>query len=123
MRHPLPQASICVWALAADTEEEARFLLHTREHWRVGFEQGMRNALLPPADAAAHRYTPYEQEIVDKLRAKAIVGTGAQVGARLREIANELDLDEMAIVTWTYDAQPRHRSYEIIAREFELGPG
>ncbi len=119
-RHPVPQASICVWALAADTEEEARFLLHTREHWRVGFEQGLRHALLPPADAAAHRYTPPEQDVVDRLRAKAIVGTGAQVGARLREIATELDLDEMAIVTWTYDAQPRHRSYELIAREFGL---
>ena len=29
-RYPRPQATICVWALAADTEAEARFLLKTR---------------------------------------------------------------------------------------------
>jgi len=121
--HPSPQASICVWALAADTEAEARRLLHTREHWRVGFEQGLRHALLPPDEAGAQRYTAAEQQIIDRLRAKAIVGTGAQVGARLREIAAELDLDEMAVVTWTYDAAPRHRSYELLAAEFGLRGG
>ncbi len=126
-RHPLPQATICVWALAADTEAEARYLLHSREHWRVGFEQGLRHALLSPAEAAVQRYAPHEQEIVDRLRTKAIVGTGKEVAARLRDIAAGLDLNELAIVTWTYDAAPRHRSYEILAREFGLaarsGPG
>ena len=39
-RHPLPLATICVWALAADTQAEARNLLMTREYWRVGFEKG-----------------------------------------------------------------------------------
>src|SRR4029453_17076697 len=46
--HPAPKPTICVWALAADTDEEARRQLHTREHWRVGFEQGLRWPLLPP---------------------------------------------------------------------------
>src|SRR5207342_1350620 len=47
-RHPKPQATICVWALAADTEAEARRLLMTREFWRVGFEQGLRASLVTP---------------------------------------------------------------------------
>src|SRR4051812_16883106 len=34
-RHPKPQATICVWALAADTEAEARRLAASREHSRV----------------------------------------------------------------------------------------
>ena len=29
-------------------------------------------------------------------------------------------MDELVIVTWTYDAAPRHRSYELIARAFDL---
>src|SRR3954447_23649917 len=43
--HAEPLATICVWALAADTEAEARHLLQTREHWRVGFEKGLRTPL------------------------------------------------------------------------------
>src|SRR6185436_4981922 len=34
-RYPQPVATICVWALAADTEAEARRLFTTREYWRV----------------------------------------------------------------------------------------
>ena len=118
--YPRPKATICVWALAADSEAEARRLLHTREHWRVGFEQGVRRALLPPEVAAAQPYTAAEQGIIERLRHKAVVGTADQVAARLRELAQRLALDEIVIVTWTYDAVPRHRSYELLAEAFGL---
>ncbi len=118
--HPTPKATICVWALAADTEAEARYQLHTREHWRVGFEQGLRRPLLPPGEAAAQPYTEVERGIIERLRQRACVGTGAQVGARLRELAASLELDELVIVSWTFDPAPRLRSYEILAAEFGL---
>ena len=118
--HPEPKATICVWALAADTEQEARRQLHTREHWRAGFEQGLRRPLLPPDEAAAQSYTPAEQGVVERLRAKAIVGTADQVSTRLRELAGQLALDELVIVTWTYDVAPRLRSYELLAAAFGL---
>ena len=51
-RYPRPQATICVWALAADTESEARRLLMTREYWRTGFEKGLRLPLESPETAA-----------------------------------------------------------------------
>ena len=118
--HPVPQATICVWALAADTEAEARRLLQTREHWRVGFEQGLRLPLVAPEVAAAYPYTDAERRIVDALRRKAFVGTGAQVGERLAELAERLTLDELVVVTWTFDPAPRHRSYELLAEAFGL---
>lgn len=118
--HPAPQATICVFALAADTEQEAHRLLATRAHWRVGREQGIHAALLPPEVAAAQVYAPAQQAIVDRLREKSIVGTAREVGAKLRELAQRLALDELVIVTWTYDAAPRHRSYELLAAEFGL---
>lgn len=118
--HPLPRATICVWALAADTEAEARELLRTREYWRVGFERGVRTALRSPAALAAHRYDPGEQAVVDALRRKVIVGTGEAVAERLRELARHLDLDELVVVTWTFDPEPRHHSYALLAQAFDL---
>ena len=109
--HPKPKATICVWALAADSETEARHLMSTRAHWRVGREQGIHAALLPPDVAAAQSYSAAEQGIIDRLRSKSIVGTADQVATRLRELAEQLALDELVIVTWTFDAMPRHRSY------------
>ena len=119
-RHPVPQATICVWALAADTEAEARRLLQTREFWRVGFEQGVRKPLVTPEFAAAYPYTDVERNTIEALRRKAMVGTGETVAARLTELANRLDLDELVVVTWTHDPRARHRSYELLARAFAL---
>jgi luciferase family oxidoreductase group 1 len=115
VRHPEPQATICVWALAADTEAEARRLLMTREHWRVGFEKGLRTPLLSPEAAAAHPYTEAERAIIQRLRDRAIVGTADQVASRLRELAASFGLDEIVVNTWTHDPAARHRSYELIA--------
>lgn len=119
-RHPQPQATICVWALAADTEAEARRLLQSREHWRAGFEQGLRRPLLSPEDAAAWPYTPSERTTIEALRRKAIVGTGEQVAERIDTIARSLGLDEVVVVTWTHAPQARHRSYELLAQAFGL---
>ena len=115
-----PQATICVWALAADTEAEARRLLQTREHWRAGFEQGIRNPLLAPEDAAAHPYTDAERATIEALRRKAIVGTADQVATRLRDLAAQLALDELVVVTWTHDYAAREKSYALLAEAFAL---
>ena len=115
-RHAQPSATICVWALAADTEAEARRLLRTREHWRVGFEKGLRTPLLSPEAAAAQPYTEAERSIIQRLRERAIVGTADQVTSKLKELAAMFGLDEIVINTWTHDPAARHRSYELIAQ-------
>jgi len=119
-RYPRPQATICVWALVADTEAEARRLLMTREHWRAGFEQGLRRPLVSPEEAAVFPYTLPERTVVEALRRKALAGTAEQIAPRLTELAQRLDLDELVIVTWTHDAAARHRSYELLAQAFGL---
>ncbi len=123
-QYPVAHATICVWALAAETEAEARRLLMTREHWRVGFEKGLRTPLVSPEDAEAAwpGYSEVERASIESVRTKAIVGTASQVAARLNELAVKFALDEIVVNTWTHDPVARHRSYELLAREFAL-PG
>jgi luciferase family oxidoreductase group 1 len=115
-RHPSPQATICVWALAADTESEARRLAMTREFWRTGFEKGLRLPLESPERAAATAYTDAERAMIDKLRAVALVGSAAQVADKLRALARRLELDEIVINTWTFDPEARRQSYSLLAK-------
>ena len=117
-----PQPTICVWALAAESEAEARRLLMTREHWRVGFEKGLRTPLVSPEDAelAYARYTDVERATVESLRTKAIVGTASQVAARINALASKFALDEIVVNTWTFDPVARRRSYELLANAFGL---
>jgi luciferase family oxidoreductase group 1 len=121
-RHPEPQATICVWALAADTDEIAQHHALPRERWRIDRQRGVFGALRAPDELAQQGYTAAEQPQVDALRAKAFVGRADRVAAQLRALAGELQLDELVINTWTHDAQVRRESYRLLAQAFALTP-
>jgi luciferase family oxidoreductase group 1 len=119
-RFPVPQATICVWALAADSEAEAERQLMTREHWRVRFEQGLLGPLVSPEEAAAYPFSAPERARIAQLRGKALVGTGAQVAERIKALAASLALDEIVVNTWAFDPLVRQRSYALLAQAFNL---
>ncbi|MFN0318074.1 MAG: LLM class flavin-dependent oxidoreductase [Burkholderiales bacterium] len=119
-RHPNPYASLCVWALAADTEEEALRLFSTRERWRMARDRGILLPMVPPEEALAHPYSEAERGKILQMRMNAIIGTGAQVADRLRELAQRVNAQEVVVLTWTYDSQARWHSYELLAKEFGL---
>jgi luciferase family oxidoreductase group 1 len=119
-RFPTPQATICVWALAAPTEGEAQRQLVTREHWRVRFEQGLLGPLVSPEEAAAYAFSDSERARIDQLRGNAMVGTGEQVAARIRRLGASLGLDHIVVNTWAFDPQVRQDSYTLLAQAFNL---
>jgi luciferase family oxidoreductase group 1 len=121
-RHPTPQATICVWALAADTEGQARHLASSRDRWRVDRMRGALGPLQAPDDIAARGFTEDERPIVEGSQRKALVGTAAQVGTKLRALASSLGLDELVVNTWAHDPRVRRHSYALLAHEFALRP-
>ena len=118
-RNPKPQATVCVWALAADTEDEAWRLFQSRARWKMDRNTGRIGALLPP-DQAVRDYNASEQVALAELRAGALVGSAPQVADKLRKLAERLQLDEVVIITWTHEAAAQARSYELLAKEFAL---
>jgi len=110
-----PQATVCVWALAADTPEEAWRLFASRERARVDRQSGRLGPLLRPEDAV-RPYAPVEEAYRERLRSQALVGTGEQVAQRLHALADELGVQEFAVITWTWDPAAQRRSYELLAR-------
>jgi luciferase family oxidoreductase group 1 len=119
-RHPEPQATVCVWALVAETHEEATHHALGRERWRVDRARGALGPLQAPDVIAARGFTAEEWPTVEDMRRKAFVGTAAQVGAQLRALGKELQLDEIVINTWAHDPQVRRKSYALLANEFGL---
>ena len=116
---PKPHATVCVWALAADTDEEAWALFQSRARWRMDRNLGRIGPLLPP-DEAVRDYSPAEQVALDQLRANALVGSASTVATKLRQLAERLSLDELVVITWTHAPEQQARSYELLAREFAL---
>jgi luciferase family oxidoreductase group 1 len=118
--HPEPVSAICVVALAADTQAEADRLFTAREAWRALRERGQFVPLPSPEEAAAFQMTEPERQRAAALRARALAGTPDLVATRLRDLARDLGVDEVALVTASHDAAARRRSYALIAREFGL---
>ena len=114
-----PHATLCLWALAADTDEEAWHLFKSRARWRMDRNMGRIGPMLPP-DQADRDYSVAEQMALDALKSNALVGSVSTVGAKLRSLADKLQLDELVIITWTHDPKAQLHSYELLAQEFNL---
>jgi len=120
-RHSEPHTALCIWALAAETREAAEYHYASRAKWQLYRSQGIFGPLDPPEVALAHPYTEAELARIEDLKGRAFIGTGPEVAARIRALAREHDIQEIAIVTWTTDEAARRNSYEILAKEFSLG--
>ena len=119
-RHPRPISGICVWALAAETHEEAQYHFSSRARWQLHRDKGLHLAFESPEDALAATYNEREEAQIVKLRQKTFVGTGTEVAERINELADRLKVDEVAVVTWAHNEQARRNSYAHIAKAFGL---
>ncbi|MCY4499721.1 MAG: LLM class flavin-dependent oxidoreductase, partial [Rhodospirillaceae bacterium] len=120
-RFPEPLAGLCVWCLAADTDEEAQHHYTSRAVWQLSRDRGVFLPMDSPEAAAAQPLGAQERARIEQLRRESFVGTPDAVAAHVRELAERIGVQEMAIVTWTYDEGVRHRSYELLAGAFGLG--
>lgn len=110
-----PRVIAAVWAVCADTDEEANRIAASA---KMMFTLFFRNQLIaiPPVDAALAFLA--EQPPADdpfRSRRRAIVGSPATVRAGLEHAAAEYGADELMVVTITYDHHARRRSYELVA--------
>ncbi len=117
---PKPQATLCVWALAADDEAMARHHALSRDRWRIDRLRGALGPLQSPDVIAARGFTPDELVTLEATQRKSFVGDAGQVGAKLRALADQFGLDELVINSWTHDPAVRRHSYALLAREFGL---
>ena len=119
-RHPRAQATICVWALLADTDEQARHAALSRDRWRLDRARGRLGALRHPDEIARGGFTAEETATLEPMRRKGFVGSPATVIPRLQALADELQLDELVVNTWATEPQVRRHSYRLLAEGFGL---
>ena len=114
-----PQATVCLWALAADTDAEAWRLFESRARWRMDRNLGRIGPMLPP-EQAMRDYSVSEQLALAQMKDNALVGSADRVADKLRSLAERLQVDEVVVITWTHDPQAQRHSYELLAQAFAL---
>ena len=119
-RHPEPQATLCIWALAAASDEEARHLSLSRDRWRIDRGRGILGPLQSPDEIAKRGFDAAEEQGLASMRARAFVGSAQTVSERIRRLAATFELDEVVINTWAHDPAVRRTSYALLAEAFSL---
>jgi len=117
-----PRSSVAVFAVCAETEDEARRLARSRDLFIVRLYTGRPAPYPSVEEAERYPYNAQELAIAQHAARRSVVGTPDQVRERLLAMAADYQADELVVVTITHDFKARLRSYELLAAAFEL-PG
>ncbi|MEA2422201.1 MAG: hypothetical protein QOF55_1300 [Thermoleophilaceae bacterium] len=121
-RLPEPKLSVAVWAIAADTDEEAQRLASSSRMSMSLLRQG-RLIPVPPVEKALRYLEQNGSSSAPDSRGggrRAVIGSPSKVRAGIEEVAAAYGAQEVMVVTITYDHHARRRSYELIAEAFGL---
>ena len=117
-----PQGSIGVAVICAESAAAAERLAKSRDLSRLRMEHGILGPVPSVEEAEAYDYSREERLRVAFNRQRQVIGDPAQCKAKLLAYGESYGVDEFVIVTITHDPGARLRSYELLAREFELEP-
>jgi luciferase family oxidoreductase group 1 len=113
LRQPYVMAGVT--AIAADTDEQARLLSTSLMQAFVNLRRGQPTPLPPPAPGYEEQLTHAERATLDGLLAYAAIGSPQIVRDRLVAFIQRTGVDELIIMSQTFDHRARLRSFEIVA--------
>lgn len=111
-----PHAGIGVNIVAADTDEEARYLFTTHQQHATRMRRNTRGQLPPPIDDIETFWTPYEKASVTEQLSCSVVGSPETVRRGLQALVEKTGADELIMAGQIFDHKARLRSFEIAAQ-------
>ncbi|HEX3803007.1 MAG TPA: LLM class flavin-dependent oxidoreductase [Solirubrobacteraceae bacterium] len=118
-----PRTAVAVWAICAETDEQAQYLASSSRMSMRMLRQGHLIAVPPPEKALEYLRSigqPTDHGFTDGRR--GIIGSPQTVRTKLFEVADSYGAEEVIVVTITYDHEARKHSYELIADAVGLAP-
>ncbi len=107
--------ALTVFAIAADTEEEALLLSKSRDLWFIRLLRGNPGPFPSVEEASDYPFSEGELAAIEENRGKRVVGTAQQVKEKLLALSDQFNLDEIMLVTITHDPEARRHSYKLIS--------
>lgn len=120
-----PNTILALGAVCAETEEEARRLHASARALLRRFRQFPREPgpVPRPEEALKELSSGLDPDIFETGEwRRYVVGSPETVRAQLLDIAAQLHVQELMIVTIVHDHRARLRSYELLAEVFDLNP-
>lgn len=118
-----PKPMIAVACICADSLVEAKKIASTHTYWKVqAFRHPVRDPLHSPKEVVElyEELDHYDKEYFHETMDSMVLGTPQECKAQIEALAQEYGVDEVMIVNVTYSFEDRKRSYELLAKEFNL---
>jgi luciferase family oxidoreductase group 1 len=110
-----PYVMLGVNVVAADTDDEARFLATSGRQAFASLRGGMPIALPPPNCEWEKQVVPFDPRSLEGLQSVSFVGSLDTIRRDMRAFVDRMQPDELIVVSHIYDHAARVRSYEIVA--------
>src|SRR3954452_5698669 len=114
-QQPDPYVMLGVNIVAADTDDEARFVASSGRQAFTSLRAGTPIQLPPPSREWEKEVEAFDASRIEGAPSISMVGSQATVRDGLRAFADRMRPDEVIVVSHIYDHAARLRSYEIVA--------
>ncbi len=121
-----PKAMIAVACICAPTKDEAIEIAMSHTYWKVqAFRHVKRDGLYSSKEVEKlYEELSYDDKTYyHQTMETMILGTPKECKEEIEKLAKEYGVDEVMVVNVTYSFEQRKRSYELLAKEFNLNKG
>ncbi|HEX3409311.1 MAG TPA: LLM class flavin-dependent oxidoreductase [Candidatus Binataceae bacterium] len=116
-----PQTILALGVICAETDEEAQRLASSARLFRQRIRQGDVRQIPTPEEALAELGPGSHERIrEDGEFPRYVIGGPERVRSQLIDMASQLGVGELMVVTIVHDHQARLRSHELLASAFQL---
>lgn len=118
--HPIARTGVAAWAICAESDEEA---LDLSLSFRMMMTMLFRGRSIPvPTVDNARRFLAEERLLPAQVAVgrRILTGTPEHVRENIEKLAADYQAEEVLIVNILHDHAERRRSYELIAKAFDL---
>ncbi|RLL47037.1 LLM class flavin-dependent oxidoreductase [Oceanobacillus piezotolerans] len=119
--HASPLVSIAVFAIIAETTEEAEELALAFDYWMLSLETAKNPTYFPSVHTAKQQtYSAFERKKISNTRKKAIIGDPEKVKAEILQLAEFYHADEVTIIPNFPGTANRMKGIELLAEAFGM---
>jgi luciferase family oxidoreductase group 1 len=114
-----PYMMVCLNVIAAESDEEAKYLQTTMQQFFLNVVRGSRNPLQPPVESMDGIWNPMEEEMSKSMSSVTLLGSKETIRQQLESFQEFYAVDEIMAVSYIYDPEKQKRSYEIFKEVVE----
>ncbi|MBM7703596.1 LLM class flavin-dependent oxidoreductase [Metabacillus iocasae] len=113
-----PSVILTVSVICAETIKKAHEVASSSLLWKLQLAKGEGKQGVPSIEQAInHSYTEEEKMELTKMKRNMIIGNPNEVYAKLRQLQNDYNADEIMLVTITHEIEDKLTSYRLIKQE------